>query len=1745
MARKTASPKSSGGGGYTFEERVAAWWSLHLLAGSSPLDSNLAGPTEIRLQAKVDDWLLDDFVARFPTRSGYVRAAVSVKSNSPVTAFSAPQDFVKDCWEQLLRPGSTQFRPDHDFLVLATANIPATTLRAIQDAVTKAASAPKPFDRRIMERGWCPEGVRKFARSFARPRELGRRYPKAERRIGVLLQAVRIQSYDFEDPGSESEKRALSLCRGLVESGSQAEARLLWKSIIDLVKELRPTSGVLTLQTLLDQARTVVRLRSHPDYATDWLLLGKVADNWGNDTKDTIGKDIRLRRRKLLAELVEGLKGSSVVVVTGESGIGKSVLVKRLGGETDFTSRPPYYLDAHEIAHASEPDGINLLTHALPDLLGTQQEPRAVLVIDRVDRLSAPEDFRPVARCIRALRLDQARSPWRLVLTCERTAWDRVRSGLTEAAADLGPYISIRVEGLEEEELHSIGRLIPAVARLALRKSLRPVLGKPKILDLIALATAERTPLGDTSQWVGEPSLVDWFWRKLICGGGRSEEHGRLLIQLAQGQADNRTAATPTTDLSTPDTQLLSELARVGVIFVRDETIRFRHDLYADYAKQRYLMGQWNSHRAEELRIRQTNPLWYRAIRLLALDLLEPSTGQPNLEDWKLLLQTFAGGPEASTGADLVLESVFFAMEPDLLLEKLLPDLRANEHVLFKRLLVRFFYATTERHPLLQGTASGVSPALIAELDARFRIPILSLWLPVVKWLTERRSDILSAVSNQFIPIAEAWLSTSRQFQALPLRTEIAETILALAEKEALADNNPFSRTVGDLQRLYMLALMCGVQYRERLKPLLLRLCGRVAGPETSTVREIRSDSFGGLHIRSTDQPEPWPNGPISEPDDDFQKFALTAVGAELLVENDVELAEQIFFSLLIEVAKAPDPFGRDRWFDRNCGLQDVDSAYPPLYDFAPAERLLSRKPEIGLHFVTTLIEFATDRWADDFRAATGEEEGGNNSVLPGLKLEIDGESRFYVGDSHMFQWNRGSWGPHVATANLMALEHWLYTQAEQDRLDGTIDYLLRNCKSVAILGVLFDLALKHPNLLFGPLEVLIQSPAFYIWAPEKNMNNQLSSAMISWTGEPGPRRDQSREWHSMSHRQLDFRNYVVPQLWISRGFKWPALEKARQSWLLEASPDKASPWITALIEWLNQDNWAPFTSEDGRSGFQYVEPEERRQEAELFRQKNEEEMRRLSLPIVCSQILEGTQQISEDQFAELLSFVSEFRDPDDRQETIENRPWSSRCGVAAVGVTRFEEWLETRPEWQKKCREWLVSTVASPPKSMSYDSKRAIGEYYWDSFCAEAIPRLWAAAPDDPELRRAVGNLVGAPHEASIARLFRVLAAYRQSHSVDFMRLLHLAVWSARFEVLKHLCEPENREKAEIAVATRFERKVAGFSERRLMPLPADWPKIAGARPQGLPIFSRKKCADIDWADTLSESDLHRAVSWMFGEASNVAVADRQTLIGLVNNLAQFTLSRAARDAARVIAREMHDAGTPSEPDYETAALNAAYVVHESNTSVRHRLWKPWVELPPEAAAWTGVFLEAIYGQGVYRKGEAPNFLTAILEIFECALGEKGFLRGDRGFRLAEVAWALLGFERYGWLSNRLEAIWVAEREPLARALSPYWQKWAELTLPWFGCAHRFLTLLSTPAAKSVRMDALSWLANSDFERWMREHGVRDALVSLLEQIWTEQSTNLSASLEARRCFDLLINGLVRNQVPRAIVLSEKMNQP
>jgi hypothetical protein len=85
--------------------------------------------------------------------------------------------------------------------------------------------------------------------------------------------------------------------------------------------------------------------------------------------------------------------------------------------------------------------------------------------------------------------------------------------------------------------------------------------------------------------------------------------------------------------------------------------------------------------------------------------------------------------------------------------------------------------------------------------------------------------------------------------------------------------------------------------------------------------------------------------------------------------------------------------------------LQYIRSATPPVYDFAPASRLLTRDPEIGIDLVLKLSNFATDKWAESWLKSQAEFYGADKSAndVPRLTLDIDGKQKEFLGDAKVF----------------------------------------------------------------------------------------------------------------------------------------------------------------------------------------------------------------------------------------------------------------------------------------------------------------------------------------------------------------------------------------------------------------------------------------------------------------------------------------------------------------------------------------------------------------------------------------------------------------------------------------------------------------------------------------------------------------------------------------------------------------------
>ena len=156
MEKEVTTPKQSGGGGYTFADKVGAFYLLKMLAGSPPLDSETGQIESAQFEKRVDGWFLDDIVLFLSRVDGEKAAlAISVKSNPQINATGFPADFTRAAWEQRLHKQTGKFDAATDYLSLATSPLDLTVKSALEALVTKAIDAdPSHFAERVVTAGY-------------------------------------------------------------------------------------------------------------------------------------------------------------------------------------------------------------------------------------------------------------------------------------------------------------------------------------------------------------------------------------------------------------------------------------------------------------------------------------------------------------------------------------------------------------------------------------------------------------------------------------------------------------------------------------------------------------------------------------------------------------------------------------------------------------------------------------------------------------------------------------------------------------------------------------------------------------------------------------------------------------------------------------------------------------------------------------------------------------------------------------------------------------------------------------------------------------------------------------------------------------------------------------------------------------------------------------------------------------------------------------------------------------------------------------------------------------------------------------------------------------------------------------------------------------------------------------------------------------------------------------------------------
>jgi ABC-type cobalamin/Fe3+-siderophores transport system ATPase subunit len=775
-AAALAPPKNTGGGGFTFENDAAAYLMANMLAGRQPFGARVGTITRVALQCRSDGWLLDDVV--LTCNDGVVehRIALSVKDRPALDELDLLGEFVRLCWLQFLGCETSAMDVTRDLLGLVTLPGYSEAAREIDELLQLALKdSGRQLVTRIQTPRFTSETRRNLWRRFTCPSDLAAAYDVSEERTQELLRSVRILQLDLNRTISDGTQLAIAICRDVLESASVTEAEALWDALRGLAADARPRAGSFTFEDLLLALAGRFQLRPAPDMRRDWDTIVRRSAIELTAIPSTVGNGLTISRASLSTELANKVDNHRANVILGASGSGKTVLAKSYAQAKAQTAAVVWIaagsLEDHDLASLERRWG---LSRPFSELFVAPPKGCAYLFLDGVERLSQ----RGLGNLRTLLLASQPRttSPfWNVVLTCQPEDWIRIHSSLLGAGLPVDWQVIV-VPPLSSEELALALAEFPQLSHLELQRHLRPLLRNPKVLDVVVRGMIAGGST-DFSGWVGESDLIDWFWKIIVDQPPNAAQRSGFLQRLAELQADAVAVETPLAELSAGDLGPLDALVHDGLCRRIDERVRFSHDLYGDWARQRLLIGR-GLQLAGYIMPRAASPLWNRAIRLYGLHLLEHFN---NPSAWEGVLRSVAPDTETpEVVQDLLLEAVITSANAEALLEKTWPALSKHDGRLLRRLLGRFMYVATLPNPMVVALAKTLGEDLETFAATQARLPYWPYWLPMLRFLHHRKDDLLTLAPRHIAEICETWLR--RGLGDWPLRLEAAELAVALAE---------------------------------------------------------------------------------------------------------------------------------------------------------------------------------------------------------------------------------------------------------------------------------------------------------------------------------------------------------------------------------------------------------------------------------------------------------------------------------------------------------------------------------------------------------------------------------------------------------------------------------------------------------------------------------------------------------------------------------------------------------------------------------------------------------------------------------------------------------------------------------------------------------------------------------------------------------------------------------------------------
>jgi hypothetical protein len=1769
MPGKASSTAATGGKGYTFADKAAAGLLVQMLARIFPLDAALGLISELHFETKESGRSLDDLHLLLQTGGSVSRWSISVKSNRQLTGKGFNCTFVMDVWAEWRSERGANFDQDSGLLGLVTGTVADGPLQDWDSLRKEAASTtPDRFVQRIdaakLDRAQQISSKKRRIFASLYPVE----HPDQTQREATARLAGRVHVLHFNE--KKDEGRYINQCANLISSGTIEEGTKLWNALCQLAADNRGTGGYFDVPKLLRHLRGTFDLVDYPDFKADWKRLDALtADNLAN-VRSVLGDNILLDRSIEAASIFKNVEGHAVTVVAGESGSGKSALVRQLAQKPGRFGHV-IWLSSTQLSKSSQNEisTSNGLRHALPDLIASSSRSASLLVIDALEKFEGEALLR-IGELLRAVR-DSNFTGWKVVISGHLQSWEKAQRVLLELGVT--DFVRAELEPPSLSTIRSAVQALPGIGALFFRTELQPILRNLMVLDWVLRTNVGQGLSEDPRRHIGETDLINSIWDHWI-SRNRRLERDRLLRKLGEHEGEKLSGAVSVDSVDQTELQLLDDMSREDLVRIELPSVRFTHDLIGDWARFHMLAGQANGAIAKIKSLIQI-PRWNRAVRLYAQSLVE---GKEDLADWhKAIAELDAADAEAKLAKDLFLEALVFAANSVSLLEAVWPNLIADKGKLLSRLMDRLLLVATFPDPRFRT----VVPEGDADLsESWFRIPMPVYWIPVLLVFSAHANDIAKVALAKGAEVCALYLRNMPV--EMPARRQAAHLALVLArELQDRVAAWPYSGSGGKV--VYEAMLLGAGEDPDSVVQVALEIAGRRPEPDHAVERRKREQveaaerekrwrkehpeedqrqrisarALPGVSYSPRQRRAPIPDGPQKRIPEGFRHAVMDWGALSEIMAHRPQAAKEILLAVCLEDPGHEEQGGIFHSF----GLEHWQNGYPPIYFKGPFLTFLQRSPQAGLETIVKLSNIVSEQWmrvAGISRLGTAEREQF------ALKFKVGEKAVLWFGNGHVYNLHRdGGLEENTIACALMAVEKWLYDEVDAGHeIHNYVQYIFDNATSLAFAGVLISVGLYHPALFHGCLRPLLGNIHIYDCQSSAALNESFKGWSIGFAGRPQQEVQLAISWNGMPHRRVLLRD-LVPKLLFENADTQAYLKESAAKWEKTQKPgtEDEREKLQLFLAKFRPESYELTSRQDDLIEIRAVLPEEVEQKRQVSQAESEFRLLSHGLALHARRTLNGQEALSADQLPEFFHRIQVLQHPEysDLSQSETRYRLQSIAGGLAVLFINHRSWLSQNKDSEQWCFD-VLRNLRDVDLDEHEGPESGDAGYNVETFLGEIGVFLLQERQDEWIKRIAFEGVTGFYYASTLFTMWRAHVC-RKRLGGTFDELVHaLLLWSAlRRAAIREEGYHSQRAALPKYRGTLYARFLNGKLGRRLVTIEMA-AKLGGhlierierkdpsaiARRQwerqreALDRKDRDRKANRDMAH-IDYQVLQAGFSFLSAELTSES-SDRRRAEGYIRQLFNLEMETLPILEGDDEGREI--GGTAYEFDIWVMQQTAELLATFNSPEQARPFCEQVLRRGPAARYWTQDFLEAWITVTLPKIADRSIFVEIWKGMVDYTFSLPAWIGRRPGIWYQAEG---LSVDLMGLREPAVKVLGRKEYVDLVKEMAPTFKRWGDQWLKYASVATWFANFLTTESGRSLLAQGIQQLsplissfADSDWER----DSLAPTLTAALAAAWKHMPSEIAGDPPLRNAFLHILTELCARSVAEAVHLRDRVSQ-